>query len=149
MTALVPIRVELYPAGGSTLVVRNDRTTPLTLVGLREPARQTRIRYAPSSDWVDGETPLSISRQQSALQFDVAARDAASESAAQAALAELDAAMFSISVAAHVVWHDHTQVWACHAGSRAPSATREYTDLRDHDAVWAVSLPCHPVPTTP
>ncbi len=148
MTALVPISIEIPRSVGDPLIIRNDRTTPLTLVGFREPARQSRVRYAPTSDWADDEMPLSLSRQQSLLLFEVAARDAASESAAQVAYAELDAATFSLSVPVHVVWHDHTQVWTCHAGSRTPIADREYVDLRDHDAVWAVSLPCRSLPTT-
>lgn len=149
MTALVPIRIEIQRTAGGPLVIRNDRTTALTLVSLREPARQPRVGYAPTSRYQDGEMPLDMSLQQSLLLFDVAARGAASESAAQAAYAELDAAMFSLNVPVHVVWEDHTQVWTCHAGSRTPAADRDYVSLRDHDAVWSVSLPCHPIPTAP
>lgn len=149
MTALVPVRVEIYRPAGGPLVIRNDRTTPLTLVGLREPARQTRIAYAPASAWMPGEMPLAVTWQQSLLGLEVAARGAATESAAQAALAELDNAVLSLGVPVHVVWHDHTQVWTCHGGSRTPSTDRDYVNLRDHDPVWSVSLPCYPIPTTP
>jgi hypothetical protein len=149
MTALVPIRIEVHPAVGAPVVIRNDRTTPLTLVSFREPARQPRVEYAPTSHWQDGEMPLSLSLQQSLLGFDVAARGAASESAAQAAYAALDTATYSLAVPVHVVWHDHTQIWTCHAGSRTPATDRDYVNLRDHDAVWSVSLPCHPIPTAP
>lgn len=147
MTALIPLRIEIERASGGPLVIRNDRTTLLTLVSLREPARQSRIAYAPTSNYAHGEIPLAISLQQSILLFEVAARGAESESAARAALIELDNATFSLSVAVTVIWEDFTETWACHAGSRSPASDRTYADLRDHDAVWAVSLPCHPVPT--
>ncbi len=145
----IPIRVEVHPLTGDPFIIRNDRSTALTLVGIREPARTTRVTYAPTSDFEDGDIPLAVTRGLSALQFAVAARDAESESAAQAALAALDDIVLALSVAVHVVWHDHTQVWDCHAGRRTPASDREFADLRDHDPVWSVELPCQPVPTNP
>jgi hypothetical protein len=144
----IPIRIEVVRPSTTPLVFRNDRSTPLTLVAFREPARQTRVAYAPSSAYEDGEIPLAVSLQQSLLLFSVAARGAASEGAAKSALVELDNAVTGFAVAVHVVWEGLTEVWTCHAGSRAPADSRTFSDLRDHDPVWDVSLPCHPVPTT-
>lgn len=143
----IPIRIEIVRPSMTPLVFRNDRSTPLTLVGFREPDRQSRVTYAPSSRWEDGEIPLAVSLNQSLLRFSVAARGAASEAAAKNALIELDNAATGFAVAVHVVWEGLTEVWTCHAGSRAPADDRTYSDLRDHDPVWDVSLPCHPVPT--
>jgi hypothetical protein len=143
----VPVRIEIERPPLSNYVMRNDRTTPLTLVSYRDPARQTRVEYAPSSAFEDGEIPLAVSLQQSLLVFSVAARVAESEWDAKSALFELDQVVRGLDVRVHVIWESHTEIWACHAGGRAPAGERTYADLRDHDPVWDVSLPCHPVPT--
>jgi hypothetical protein len=148
MRAVVPIRIEIERPPADPLAISNDRTTPLRLVGLSEPARQPRVWYAPTSRFEDGELPLAVSLQQATLRFEVAARGAASEAAAKAALVDLDNALTGFAVAVHVVWDtSFTEVWTCHAGSRTPVGERTHVDIRDHDPIWDISLPCQPVPT--
>jgi hypothetical protein len=149
-TGLIAVRIEIERPSTDRLVIKNDRTTPLTLTSLREPARQSRVGYAPTSDWQDGEAPLSVSWQQSLLGFDVAAREAATEALAQAYIDELAAAVHPLEVVTHVFYEGGLErIWRGHGGSVAPTVDRDYVNLRDHDPVWSASLPCHPIPVAP
>lgn len=149
MSGDIAIRVEIERSGADRLIIKNDRSTPLTLVGLREPARQARVT-AVSSAYVPGEFPLAVTLQQSMLGFDVAARDAATEAAAQESIDELSNAVLPLEVLIHVIYGDSFErTWLCHGGSVVPAGERDYVDLRDHDPVWATNVPCHPIPVAP
>jgi hypothetical protein len=150
MSGDIAIRVEVErPAPADRIVIKNDRTTALTLVSLREPSLQQRVTFAPQSSFVV-DKPLATVWQTSVLGFDVAARDAASETAAQAAVLELSAALAPLAVLVHVFYEDGLErVWQCHGGGVAPAVDRDYVNLRDHDPVWSASLPCHPIPVAP
>jgi hypothetical protein len=142
----IAVRVEVERADATRLVIKNDRTTPLTLVSLREPALQSRTTFAPSSAYVV-DVPLATTWQLAALTFDVAARDAASETAAQAAVFDLGVALAPLSVLVHVFYEGGLErIWRCHGGGVAPADERSYADLRDHDPVWTASAGCHPIP---
>jgi hypothetical protein len=150
MTPLVAVRIEIErPTPVERLVIRNDRTTTLTLVGLREPSRLARTTFAPSSRYVI-DKPLATVRQRSALGFDVAARGAASEAAAQAAIDELAAALLPVRVMVHVFYEGGLErIWQCSGGGVDATDERDYVNLRDHDPVWAATAPCHPIPVNP
>lgn len=149
MSALIAVRIEIERPEMARLIIKNDRSTPLTLVGLREPARRARVTYAPTSDWVHGEAPLSTTWQQSLLGFDVAARGAASEAVSQGLIDELATALLPLSVPIHVFYEGGLErVWTCHGGDVSPDVERDYVNLRDHDPVWAASAPCYPIPVT-
>lgn len=129
------------------LVIKNDGTTPLTLVAYREPAIQTRVRNAPTADDTHGEQDLAWSYQDTLMLFSVAARDAPSEAFARAAIAELVAAISRLAYPVAVTPNDApVETWR---GKQpitvSPGDARLYHDLRDHDPVWNVSCTCYPV----
>lgn len=133
----------------SPLVIKSDRTTSLTLVGYREPARQKRMNYSPGSDYLHGETLLSWAYQQALLVMRVAAQGAATEQDARDAVAELETALEQFHFDVAVTVNDASAVtWRCDPGSVVPADDRQYVDLRDHDPVWNVSIPCYPVPVS-
>lgn len=150
MSALIAVRIEIVrPDPAEPLIIKNDRTTPLTLISLQEPARQSRVGYAPSPAWRDSETPLSTTWQQALLGFSAAARDSASETVAQGLFDELADAVHPLVVPVTVFYEGgFSRTWACHGGSVVPDE-RDYVNLRDHDPACAVSIPCHPIPVTP
>jgi hypothetical protein len=147
MSGDIAIRVEVErPAPAERIVIKNDRTTPLTLVSLREPALQQRVTFAPQSSYVS-DKPLATVWQTAALEFDLAARDAATEAAAQAAVLELSVALAPLSVLVHVFYEGgHERIWQCHGGGVTPAVDRDYVNLRDRDPVWSASAGCHPIP---
>lgn len=129
------------------LVLKNDRTTSLTLTWYREPAMQARIKYAPSSAHVHGDVALAWAWQQTILPFGVAARGAATEDAARAAVSELVAAITQMQydVTVTPAAGATPEVWRCDPGSVTPEGDRTYVDLRDHDPGWSIAIPCYPV----
>lgn len=147
----------------STLTITIDRTllslSPLVLSGAddanvlgvqrySEPAVQWRVGYAPDSAHIHGSVPLSGAYQQALLNFEVVTDNAASEAQSRTQLTELREALaqfrFDVTV---VVDGAPSETWACHLGSMAPLGPRSSIDLRDSNPVWAVAIPCHPVPT--
>lgn len=119
--------------------------TALGLLDYQEPALQPRIRYAPSSDYVHGDLPLAWSWQQSVMSFAVMPINPANETAAQAALDDLTAAISRLTYAVTVVKSGVTEVWTCNAGSMSPAGSRTRLNLTRNIPVWSVSLPCYPV----
>lgn len=121
--------------------------TVLGCAGFQEPAKQVRRRVAPPSDYMHGDVVLGWSWQQSLLSFEVLPVEA-TEAEAKAALAELEAAITRLQFAVTTVVGDAPGlVWTCDAGEAIPTAARSYMDLRLVQPKWAVSIPCHPVPT--
>jgi len=143
-----------------TLIVSIDRTslslsplvlsgtndaTELGVTGYVEPAIDWRIRYAPDSDYAHGSTALSAALQQTVLNFDAVTDQATTETAARALIAELRTALGQFAFAVTVTVGDAApEVWSCNPGS-VGAAARNYVDLRDHNAIYPVSIPCHPV----
>jgi hypothetical protein len=121
-------------------------TTPLGVTTYADPAIQPRVQYAPTSPYLHGDTPLSWSYQESLLSFSVVAMDPASEAAARALIETLRAAVSRLSFTVTVnVNGAGDEVWRCHAGSVTPAGGRGYVDMRDHNPVWSVTIPCYPV----
>lgn len=145
-----------------SLLISIDRTLlglpPLVLSGIddanllgvadyREPERVARVTYAPTSRHEHGDMPLAMSLAQSVLGFDVFPT-AATESAARALHTELSNAItqgleFPVTV---TVGDAPAETWTCNPGFIAYPNGRTFVDLRDHNAIWSVSLPCYPVP---
>lgn len=143
-----------------TLTISIDRTAlslpPLVFVGsgegslgvvdYREPAMQPRVRFAPSSDFIHGDVPLSWSWQQTLLDW-AFFTDVESEAESRALLAEVRAAVtqglsFMVSVS---VSGAPAESWSCSPGPLVPESGRTYENLRDSDPVWSLSLPCYPI----
>ena len=121
----------------------NDATV-LGVTGYSEPGAVPRVTYGPTSAYLHGDKPLAWSYQQGVLQLEIVAR-ASTETAAQALYDALAAAITQWpSYAVTTVVNGVTKVWTCYPGSLVP-AERTLVDLRNHDAAWAVSLPCYPV----
>jgi hypothetical protein len=146
----------------STLLLTISRTelslSPLVLsgsidanpLGVRdfvEPARQARVKYAPDSAYQHGSVPLASSWQQSVLGWDVFTDQAATEAASRTLLDSLWAALgqFSFTVT-DVVDGAPARIWTCATGSMVPIGPRTLMDLEHHHPVWAVTIPCHPIP---
>jgi hypothetical protein len=107
---------------------------------------QARVAYAPESDWAHGSVPLSWSWQQTMLNFEVAAIDASSESAARSAHADLLEAVTQWAFLVTTTVSDSpAETWTCHPGSVTPGGPRSYVDLRHFINVWVVTVPCYPV----
>jgi hypothetical protein len=122
-----------------------DDATALGIADYTEPAIQQRVKYAPDSDYVHGSTALASSLQQTMLNFDVSTDLAASESAARALIAELRTALGQFSYNVTVTVDGSTaEVWACDPGS-VGTVSRTFENLKSHNAVYPVSIPCHPV----
>jgi hypothetical protein len=119
--------------------------TSLKVTTYRAPAMQARIRYAPSSEYVHGDTALAWSWQQTILAFEVTTRGAATEAAAKAAVAELVAAVARLNYTVTVTEDGVAETWACDPGTVAPRDDRNRVDLEHHSTVWSVTIPCHPV----
>lgn len=127
-------------------LIRSDRSTALTLTAFTEPAAKPRIRYAPDASDRHGSVALSWAWEQTYLNFSVAARDAASESAARAALGTLTALLGRLRFTATTrVGTAPAETWRCDPGSLSASSGRSYADLRHHDPEWTVQIPCHPL----
>lgn len=123
-----------------------DDANPLGITDYREPAMQSRIAFAPSSDYEPGDIPLAATWQQTVLAFAVAPR-VSTEAEARALIAELVAAVSQGLTYLVTVTVDSAapEVWTCNPGSVEPVGGRTFADLNKHDPEWAVSLPCHPI----
>lgn len=126
----------------------SDDANPIGVANFVEPARQARVKWAPSSDDVHGDVALSSSFQQAIIGFEAFTDQAASEAASRLLLDALWAALsqFAFTVT-DVVDGAPGRVWSCNTGSMVPTGPRSYLDMQGHNAVWSVSIPCHPIPT--
>lgn len=127
------------------LTGHDDPTRVMSVADYMEPALQARINYAPTGDG-HGDMPLGWSWQESLLNFSVFLENAASESAARAAVATVVAAVSRLSYTATVTVNGASpETWTCRPGSVVPAGDRTTSDLRTHANVWAVSIPVYPV----
>lgn len=119
----------------------------LSITDYTEPAMQSRIAYAPSSEFMHGDLALGWSWQQALLSFEVAAFNPASEDEQREAVAALAAAVtqFPAYELTVTVGASPAETWTCDPGSVTPAAARTYVDLRDSDPAWRVTIPCYPV----
>lgn len=145
----------------STLVISIDRESlelePLVLYGhgsepglgvsdYTEPAMRPRIGYAPDSEWIHGSQPLSVVWQESILGFNVFPDEAESETEARQWLAVLVQAVGRLRYTVTVTVDDAPpETWVCTAATVSPVGGRTSVNLRDHDPVWEVTIPCQPI----
>jgi hypothetical protein len=129
------------------LVLLGHGTTPgLAVEGYTEPALRPRVAYAADSDWVDGSMPLSMSWQESLIGFSVFPDEAASEAQARLWVAELVQALGRLRYLVTITVNDApAETWTCAPGTVTPSGARSLMNMRDHDQVWEVSIPCQPI----
>lgn len=129
------------------LVLYGHGTAPgLGVSDYTEPAMRPRIAYAPDSDWVHGSTPLSMVWQQSILGFNVFPAGPVSETQARGWVAELVQAVGRLRYLTTVtVDGAAAETWTCDAGSVVPVGGRDSVNLRTHDPVWEVMIPCQPI----
>lgn len=120
---------------------------PLGIINYAEPARQARIRYAPSSDDVEGDVALSSVWQQTFHQFDLVTHKATTEAISRASLAEFRAAIgqfrYTVTV---VVDGAPAEAWTCDMGSIGP-IDRTLVNITHHHPVASVQIPCRPTPS--
>lgn len=143
-----------------SLTISIDRTalslSPLTFVAsgagtlgitdYSEPAMQPRVSYAPSSAFLHGEVALAWAWQTTLLRWSFFT-DVDTETESRGLLAQVRAAItqglhFDVTVS---VGDAEGETWRCDPGGLTPDGSRTYTDLRDADPVWSVSLPCYPI----
>lgn len=125
----------------------SDDSTPLGVTGYQEPAIEPRISYVPDSAWVDGSVAVAVSYAQTFLGFDVVTDQAVSESESRLLLAELRRALGQFRYGVTVTVGDAPpETWACDPGTVGP-IDRSFVDLRDHNPVWPVTIPCRPTRT--
>lgn len=141
----VQISIENTP---TAYVIESDRSTPLTLTAFTEPVMKPRIRYATDATDRHGAVALGWAWEQTFLTFSVAARDAASETSARAAIATLRALLARLRYTVTTqIDTSPAEAWLCDPGSLTPAGGRSYADLRHHDPEWTVQIPCYPVRT--
>jgi hypothetical protein len=144
-----------------TLTISIDRTdmslTPLVMsadtsadaIGIAsytEPALLVEISYGDASGNYDGEYPLRWRRPNTFHRFDVITDLATTEAFSQAAMLALVAATSRLRYLTTVTIGNSVKVWTCFPASfSAPERT--LNDVRDHDVLWTVTLPCHPTAT--
>lgn len=128
------------------LSAANDATT-LGITAYTEPAREQSVEWAPDSRYVHGSVALSSRLPQTILNFDVGTDLASTEAAARTLIEALRTAagQFSYDVTVTVDGAP-AETWACAPGS-VGAGVRTYENLRSHNTVYPVSLPCHPIPT--
>lgn len=120
--------------------------TALGIVGYQEPAKTPRVGYAPSSNYEHGDTVLSWSWQQSILNFDVVPVNPATEAVARDLIDQLVTAVSRVQYQTTVTVNGVAKVWTCDVGSVTPAGARTLVDLKTKAPVWAVSIPCYPIP---
>lgn len=129
----------------SPLVFGCSGDVELAITDYREPAEQSRVGYAPSSEFVDGDLALSTSLQQTILPWSFFT-DVATEAAGRLLLAQVRAAVRQFEFNTTVTVNGSpAETWLCNAGSVTPETGRDYMNLRDADPTWAVALPCYPI----
>lgn len=143
-----------------TLTISIDRSSlslsPLVLSGTNDsndlgvvnytpPAKQKRLGQMPDAPDIDGTEYVSSSYQQSRLNFDFVTDKATSETELQALEDELAAAIdqFAFVVTTQVDGAP-ARAWSANSGDLIPPS-RTYTDLANHNPVFAVSIPVFPI----
>lgn len=117
----------------------------LSVSGYREPGLQARISYAPTGEG-HGDIPLAWSYQQTLHGFNVFDELGTTEADAREKVAELAAAIGRLSYSITVTIDDaDPETWTCDPGSIAPADDRSYTDLVNHNNIWAVQIPAYPI----
>lgn len=133
----------------SPLVLSGDAgtTAELGVANYSEPAMLPRVGYAPSSDFVHGDLALGWTYQQTLLNFDVFATSPADEQEQRDLIADLVAAVTQFPAYEVTVTVDDAapETWTCDPGSVTPNGSRNWADVKHHNPVWAVSIPCYPV----
>lgn len=115
--------------------------------GLQVPAKVRRNTYMPEHPDIHGNELISSVYQQGVLSW-VAEPEAASETALQTAVSELEAAIGQFSFNTTItIGTAPAQVWSCDAGSvsLANSSGRTYVDLRDSSPRYVVTIPVYPI----
>jgi hypothetical protein len=135
-------------SGATPLVLSgSDDANPIGVTNYSDPAMQSRVRYAPTSEFVHGEQPLGWTLQQTILGFDIVTDLAGSEAASRSLIADVRAAITQFAFTVTVAVEDApAEVWSCNPGSMSLTNPRSYYDLRDHNPVWSVTIPCYPIP---
>lgn len=152
MTLAVVLTFSRTSLALSPLVLSGTRDDPsstsvLGVTGYTEPPVQPRIKYAPTSDWVNGDVALSRTLQQSLITFRVRPVDA-TETDARTALNELQSAISQLSfTVTEAISGAPARIWSCDPGSMQLANPRSYADLKTVTPVWAVSIPCYPLPS--
>lgn len=124
-----------------------DDLNAIGVTNLQEPGYQTRVGYLPSVDLEHGEVPTGWSYQQALWNFDIVTDQALSEAESRSLLAEVRAAIVqSTFTLTYAVGETSGGLWTCHPGSMVPAGPRTMIDIRDHDPIWSVAIPCYPIP---
>lgn len=124
-------------------------TFTLTESGLGRPGVTPRATTAGDSPWVHGSVTVAAVREQSALPLEVLVQ-ADSDALLEAAIAELDAALWQFAYTVTVTVGGVGQVWAADpaAWSTAGDARRWAYAARFIE-VLTVTIPVHPIPGSP
>ncbi|HKY58311.1 MAG TPA: hypothetical protein VJL80_09760 [Aeromicrobium sp.] len=127
----------------------HDSAATLWVVRFRPPAKIRRNEYAEQGSPFHGSELTGSSLDHGLLGFHFTVNGAASETALQAAVDEMETALAQ-------PWYDVTtqisgappQVWEADPGSCeiAGEGEREYLDLANLNTVYAVTIPVYPIP---
>ena len=132
----------------SPLTISDDGTGTysLTVGGLSRPVVTPRETKAPESRYFAGSELLAVTREQTSMHLEVLIQ-AASSSALDAAITALDNALWQFAYDVTVTVDGVAKVWHCTpAALGASSGLFESSHVADHFAVFALDIPCKPIP---
>lgn len=146
----VTVTIDRTSLSKAALVISgaNDGTT-LGLTACQPPSKVARITYAPDHPDMDGSVALSATWQQALLGFNVVTDQAPDEATVAAQIAELTEALSQFGyLVTTQVGNAPAEVWSAQRGSIALASSdgRAFSDLRDHNPVYSVTIPVYPIP---
>lgn len=140
------VSIDRTSLGLSPLLVSDDGTGTFSLtdVGLGRPETMPRITYAGTSPWLHGSTPVSAVRDNSTLPMQLLVQ-AASTSALDAAMADLDAALWQfeyLTTTAHdgKVWRCWPAAWNVDGGNTIYARRSGFLEVVN------ITIPVYPIP---
>jgi hypothetical protein len=149
VTIIVTVSIDRTSLGKAPLVLSAGQDTTLGLTAYQPPGKVARVTYANDHPDMDGSVALSASWQQALLGFNVVTDQAADEAAIASQVAELVEALAQFSyLVTTTVGNAPAEVWSAQRGSIALAVSdgRSFTDLANHNPVYAITIPVYPIP---
>lgn len=142
------VSIQRSSIGLSPLVIATDGSAPYSITegGLGRPAVTARTTYAGESNYVHGQTPVAVVRENSSLPLTVLIQGDSGAEVAQAA-ADLDEALWQFAYEVTVTEGTVTTTWLCSPASYGiDNGIVASHNVDEHYEVWAITIPVYPIP---